>query len=81
MRISLHGIAAGLVQILDETEIERSAAVLISLELGDCSVRRVSRVKSDNSGAAGTADRLILDFSLLNLANGSKQLNQVFVTR
>lgn len=66
-------------QILDEAQVKWSAAILVSLELGNCRVRRFRGVKPDDSRTTRSTTGLILYLSLLDFADGSEQLNQVLV--
>lgn len=38
MRICVHDVVSALVKILDEAQVERATAVLVTLELGDGSL-------------------------------------------
>lgn len=79
VRVSFHGISSSLVQVLDEAQVEGSAAVLITLELGDGSLSGFGRVKTDHAGASRATARLILNLGLLNLADSGEELNQVVI--
>lgn len=84
MGISLHTLRTRLlglllVEVLDKAQVERAAAILVTLELGDGSLGVVFSVKSDDARASGAAARLILDLSLFHLANSSEELDKVFI--
>jgi len=82
MRIGVHGVVVLLrVEVLGIGDIERTTAVLVTLELGDSSFGCVGVVEADDTGTAGAAARLILDLGLLNLADSLEQLNEVLVAR
>ena len=74
MRIGIHGLGTTLVEVLDEAQIERAATVLVSLELLNGGFSRLGAIKAHDTAAAGATARLILDLSLLNLADSSEEL-------
>ena len=74
MRIGIHGLGTTLVEVLDEAQIERAATVLVSLELLNGGFCRLGTVKAHDAATAGATARLILDLSLLNLADSSEEL-------
>jgi hypothetical protein len=79
MSVSLHAVAAGLVQVLDETQVQWSTTILVALKLGDCRLSGFRRVKADDAGTPRPATGLVLDLGLFDLANRRKELNQVIV--
>lgn len=80
VRIGFHAVAAArLVQIFDEAQVQWSSTILVALELCDCRLGGVNRVKTDNTAASRSAAGFILNLSLLDLANGGEQFNQVIV--
>lgn len=72
MWVSLHRISSSLVQILDEAQVEGTAAVLVALEFGDSGLGGFGRVEADHAGAPRAATGLILNLGLLNLADGGE---------
>lgn len=80
MRIRIHDIAAATrCKVLDVAETERSATVLVSLELRDCRLGRVDTVEAYDSGTPRSAAILVLDLGLLNLSYRRKQFDQVLI--
>lgn len=77
--IRLHAVGAAWRPVLDEAEAQGSVAVLVSLELGNGRLRRVRVVETDYTRASGAAAGFVLDFSLLDLADGREQLDKVFI--
>lgn len=75
MSVGFHAVASGLVQVFDEAQVERSTTILVALELGDCRLSGVGRVKTNHAAASRSAARLILDLGLFHLANRRKELN------
>lgn len=81
MGIGVHAVSGARCDILDVTQAERAAAVLIALELGNGGLGRVGTVEADHTAAARPAAWLVLDLSLLNLTNGGEELNKIVVAR
>ena len=74
MRIGIHGVGNTLVQVLDKAQVEGAATILVSLELLNGGFSRLGAIKAHDTAAAGATARLILDLSLLNLADSSEEL-------
>lgn len=79
--VRLHVVGAARRPVLDVAEAQGSVAVLVSLELGDGRLRRVRVFETDYARASGAAAGFVLDFSLLDLADGREQLDKIFVAR
>ncbi|KAF7549799.1 hypothetical protein G7046_g8232 [Stylonectria norvegica] len=79
VRIRVHGFASSLVQVLDKTEVERAAAVLVTLKLGNRGLGSISSVESDHASASRATTGFVLDLGLFHLADGGEQLNQIVV--
>jgi len=79
MDIGIHRVARARCDVLDKAEAQGTSTILVALELGDCSLRSIGRVESDNASAARSTTRLILDLSLLDLADSGEEFNQVIV--
>lgn len=79
MRFRFHRVPASLVQVLDEAQVEGTTTILVALELGDSCLGSLGSVESNNTRASRPAARLILNLSLLNLANGGKKLHKIVV--
>lgn len=77
--IGVHDVGASGGLILDEAQAKRATAVLVSRELGNGSIRVVDRVEADNTSAARTSVGLILNLSLLNLADRGEELNEILI--
>lgn len=71
--------AVVLVQVLDEAKTKSTATVLVTLELGDSSLGRLAVVKADNAGTARATTGLVLNLSLLNLADSHEEVNEIIV--
>lgn len=65
--------------VLDKAQAERTASVLVAREFFNSGIGILGRVKSNNTSTTGSAIRLVLDLSLFDLANGSEQLDKIFV--
>lgn len=72
MSISFHAVAADLMNILDEAEVQGTAAVLIALKFCYGGLSSISAVKSDDTGTPRPTAGLILDLSLFNFADSSE---------
>lgn len=72
MGVCFHALAARLIQILDEAQVERAATVLVALEFSYRSLGSVCGIETNDTRAPGSTTRLILYFGLLNLANRSE---------
>lgn len=81
VRVGVHAVTAARREVLDVTQAQRTAAVLVALELGNGGLGGVCVVEADNTAAARSAARLVLNFGLLHLANGREELNQIVVAR
>lgn len=84
MGICIHGIAAAAAarrEILDITESERSASVLVALELGDGGLGSTNAIEPNDTSSPGATTGLVLDLGLLNLADCCEQLDQILVAR
>ena len=77
MSISLHRLA--LVEILDKAQVQGTATILVALELLNGRLGSIGTVESNNARSAGAATGLILDFGLLDLADGGEELDQIVV--
>ena len=77
--VSVHDIVSTLIQVLDKAQVERTATVLVTLELGDGRLSGVGTVEANHTSASGTATGLVLNLSLLNLSDGCEQLDQIIV--
>lgn len=78
--VGVHGVATAWLEVLNIAKPELAATVLVTLELGDGSIRCLGSIESNDTGASGAAAWLVLDLGLLNLADGSEQLDQILVT-
>lgn len=79
--IGVHAVACSLVDVFDKAEVEGSAAILISLEFGDGRLRCLGRVEPHYASASRSPTGLVLNLSLLDLADGREELDQIVVTR
>lgn len=79
VRIRVHAISCARSHVFDKTKTERSSAILVTLELGDRSLRGVVAIEANYTSASRPSTGLILDFGLLNFADGREQLYQVFI--
>ena len=79
MGVGIHAVSTARRDILDVAQAERTAAVLVTLELGNGGLGSVGAVEADDTAAARPAARLVLDLGLLDLANGGEEFNQVVV--
>lgn len=79
MRFRFHGISAALVQVLDEAEVQGTTTILITLELGDGGFGGFGSVESNDTRTTRPAARLVLDLSLLNLADCGEELHKIVV--
>lgn len=79
MGIRVHAVAAARGDVFDKAETERASAVLVSLELRNGRVGCFGRIETNNTSTTGPAAGLVLNLGLLNLANGSEQLDEIFV--
>ena len=79
MGVRLHWLVASLIKILDEAQVERTAAILIALKFGDRGVSGFSVVEADNTRASRSSTRFILNLSLFYLANSGKEFDQIIV--
>lgn len=77
--VGVHDVGASGGLVLDEAKAKRAAAVLVSRELGNGSIRVVDGVEADNTSAARTSIGLILNLSLLNLADRGEELNEILI--
>lgn len=55
MGIRVHAVARALIQILDEAQVQRTATILVALELGDGGIGGIRGVETDNTAAARPA--------------------------
>jgi len=87
--VRIHGIAtnaaaaaaaAHLVKIFDKADVQRTATVFVVLELRDRSVGIVTGIEPNDTGAARSSTRLILNFCLLDLANCREELDEILIT-
>lgn len=67
-------------KVSDIAQAQRSATVLISLELRNGGFRGFSRIEADDTRAARTAAWLILDLGLLHLSDSGEQIDEVLIT-
>ena len=76
MSVCVHVVAGySWSQIFDETQTKRATTVLVSLELRNGGLCCVGSIKSDNTRTTRAATGLILDLSLLDLANCGEKLD------
>lgn len=83
MGVGVHAVAAAAAgcNVLDVAQTQRAAAVLVALELGNRGLGGVGGVEPDHAAATGPAAGLVLDLSLLDLANGREEFNQIVIAR
>ena len=81
MRVGIHAVAAARSKILDVAQAKRATAILIALELGNSSLGSVGAVEANDTAAARPTAWLILDLSLLDLADGGEEFDQIVVAR
>jgi hypothetical protein len=79
MGICVHRLVTTLVEVFDETQVERAATVLVSLELRNGSIGSIRAVETNDTAATRSAAGLVLNLGLLNLADSSEELYQVVV--
>lgn len=77
--LSLHGIATSWGLVLHEAEAEWAATVLVSGKLRDSSLGVLNSVEANNSGSTGAPIWLVLNLSLLDLADSGEELDKVLV--
>lgn len=77
--IRIHAVASTRGDVLDEAKAKGAASVLVTLELGNRGLGGLGGVETHNSGATGTAAGLVLNFGLLNFADGGKELDKVII--
>jgi hypothetical protein len=79
--LCVHGIVALLAWslVLDEAQAKRTATILVAAELVNGGLRIVCRVEADYTSAAGATVWLVLNLSLLNLADSGEQLDKILV--
>lgn len=65
--------------VLDEAQAERTSTILVTRELGDGCLGVFDGIEANNTSAAGATIGFVLDFSLLDLANGGEELNKILV--
>jgi len=70
MDIRIHTVASTRGDVLDEAKAKGAASVLVTLELGDRCLGGLGGVETHNSGAARATTGLVLDFGLLDFADG-----------
>lgn len=78
--VGVHAVTtAALREVLDVAESKLAATVLVSLELRDGSIGGLGSIKANHAGAPGASAWLVLDLRLLDLSDGSEELNQILV--
>lgn len=81
MGVCFHALATRLIKVLDKAQVERTTAVLVTLELGNRSFCSFCSIETDDTCASRPTTRFILYFSLFHLANCGEQVNQIVVAR
>lgn len=78
---TLHGVygASACIHVLDKSDAERTATVLITGELGNRSFCCLCVVKLDDTRAARATIGLVLNLRTINLSNSREQIDQIFV--
>lgn len=77
--IGVHAVTTALGEVLDVAESKLATTILVSLELGDGSIGGLGSIESHDTGTSGAAAWLVLDFGLLDLSDGSEELDQVLI--
>lgn len=77
--IGVHAITTALGDVLDVAESKLAATILVSLELGDGSISSIGSVETHDTGTSGAATWFVLDLGLLDLSDGSEELDQVLI--
>lgn len=79
--IGLHGVTTARLDVPDVAETQLTSAVLVALELRDCSVGGFGSIESDDTSASGAAAWFVLDFRLLDISDGAEELDEVLIAR
>lgn len=79
MGIRRHVVGTALVEVLDKAEVQGTTTVLVSLELGDGRLSSLRTIEANHAGSSRPATGLVLNLSLLNLADGGEELDQVVI--
>lgn len=74
--LTLHGAAVGVASVV---EAERTTAVSVALELLDRGSSVLLTAEENDTGSTRAAVRLVLDLSLLDVADGDEELDQILV--
>lgn len=77
--VGVHAVTTTLGEVLDVAESKLAATILVSLELGDGSISGFSSIEAHDTGTSGAAARFVLDLGLLDLSDGSEELDQVLI--
>ena len=80
MSVGIHGIATSTGgDVFDVAQPKGPSTILVALEFRDGRLSGAGVVKTDDSRPSRSTAVLVLNFSLLNLANRCEQLYKVFV--
>lgn len=74
--LALHGTAIGVASVV---ETERTTAVGVALELLNGGSSILLATEEDDTGAARATIWLVLDLSLLDVADGDEELDQILI--
>lgn len=77
--VGVHGITAALLKVANIAESKLTTTVLVALELGNGRIGSLGGVETNDTSTARAATWLVLDLSLLDLSNRTKEFDQVFV--
>ena len=82
MSVGIHGIATSTgSDVFDVAQPKRPYTILVALEFRDGRLSSTGVVETDDSRSSRSAAVLVLNFSLLDLANRCEQLDEVFIAR
>ena len=82
MSVGIHGIATSTgSDVFDVAQPKRPSTILVALEFRDGRLSSAGVVETDDSRSSRSAAVLVLNFSLLDLANRCEQLDEVFIAR
>jgi hypothetical protein len=79
--LSVHRISTTVtnVRVADEAQAKWAASVLVASELSDGCLSILSGIELHNTSATGASIWFILDFRLLDRANGCEEIDEIFV--
>ena len=77
--LSVHRITTSNIRVLDVSQTKRTTSVLIARELLNRGISTFSSVEPDDASAARTSVRLVLDFSLFDLADSREELYKILI--